>query len=398
VRAELDKRAMAALSAGHFATDFANGALPALLPFFVDRFNLSYTLAAALMLASAASSSLIQPLFGAWSDRRGALWLLPTGVAIAGIGIAVAAASPTYWIVVLLVVVSGLGVAAYHPEGSKFAAYASGRKRATGMSLFSIGGNIGYALGPTATTPLVLAFGLTGGLLLSVPCLVVAALLFAVVPFMRGFVPERGAHQETGEDRPGALALLLGVIAFRSVTWFGLITFVPLWELSLGHSKSHGSHLLTLMLLAGGLGTLAAGPIADRVGRRPVVVVSMLLVGPLAVVYVLVGGLLGALALALVGICVISTFGVTMVMSQEYLPRRIGMASGLSIGLSIGLGGIAAVALGAVADSVDLRTAMYVSAAAAVPGFVLAAFLPSSRVGSARGRSARVLRDPGVAS
>jgi FSR family fosmidomycin resistance protein-like MFS transporter len=246
------------------------------------------------------------------------------------------------------------------------------------MSLFSIGGNVGYALGPTATTPLVLAFGLTGGLLLAVPALAVAALLFAVVPFLRGFVPVRAASDGGGEDRPGALALLLGVIAFRSVAWFGLITFVPLWEVSLGHSKSHGSHLLSLMLLAGGLGTLAAGPIADRVGRRPVVTVSMLLVGPLALTYVLVGGVLGAIALALVGVCVISTFGVTMVMSQEYLPRRIGMASGLSIGLSIGLGGIAAVALGALADSVDLRVAMYAAAASAVPGFMLAALLPST--------------------
>src|ERR671927_1256963 len=106
---------MAALSAGHCATDFANGALPALLPFLKDRFGLSYTLAAVLMLASAASSSLIQPVFGAWSDRRGALWLLPSGVALAGVGIAVAAASPSYWLVGLLGLVLGPGVAAYHP-------------------------------------------------------------------------------------------------------------------------------------------------------------------------------------------------------------------------------------------------------------------------------------------
>jgi FSR family fosmidomycin resistance protein-like MFS transporter len=380
VRAELDKRAMAALSAGHGATDFANGALPALLPFFVDRFSLSYTLAAALVLASTASSSLIQPLFGAWSDRRGALWLLPAGVAVAGIGIALAAAAPSYWLVCLLVVVSGLGVAAYHPEGSKFAAYASGRKRASGMSLFSVGGNLGFALGPTVATPLVLAFGLTGGLLLALPGLAVAALLVGLMGYLSSFAPAAGTQASaSGEDRPGALVLLLGVITFRSVAWFGLITFVPLWEVSLGHSKAYGSHLLTLMLLAGGLGTLAAGPIADRIGRRPVLVVSMALVAPLTVVYVAIGGAAGAVALALVGVCVIGTFGVTMVMSQEYLPRRIGMASGLSIGLSIGLGGIAAVALGAVADSVDLQTAMYAAAAAAVPGFVLATLLPSSR-------------------
>jgi len=380
VRAELDKRAMAALSAGHGATDFANGALPALLPFLVDRFDLSYTLAAVVILASAASSSLIQPLFGAWSDRRGAIWLLPGGVALAGIGTALAAAAPAYWLVLLLVVVSGLGVAAYHPEGSKFAAYASGRKRASGMSLFSIGGNLGYGLGPTATTPLVLAFGLTGGLLLALPVLAVAVLLLLAMPFLSGFAPEGGsAAAASGEDRPGALAVLLGVIAFRSVAWFGLVTFVPLWEVSLGHSKAHGSHLLSLMLLAGGLGTLAAGPLADRLGRRPVLIASLLATAPLILVYVLVGGVPGAVALALVGVCVIGTFGVTMVMSQEYLPRRIGMASGLSIGLSIGLGGIAAVGLGALADSIDLRFAMYAAAAAPVAGLVLAAMLPSTR-------------------
>jgi len=371
---------MAALSAGHCATDFANGALPALLPFMVDRFSLSYTLAAVVMLASTAASSLVQPLFGAWSDRRGVIWLLPAGVALAGIGIALAAAAPSYWLVILLVIVSGLGVAAYHPEGSKFAAYASGSKRASGMSLFSIGGNIGYALGPTATTPLILALGLTGGLLLALPVLGVAVALVLVLPFLRGFVPEPGSRSAAaGEDRPGALALLLGVIAFRSVAWFGLITFVPLWEVSLGQSKAHGSHLLSLMLLAGGVGTLAAGPIADRIGRRPVVIASMAATAPLTFVYVLVGGVPGAIALALVGVCVISTFGVTMVMAQEYLPNRIGMASGLSIGLSIGLGGVAAVGLGALADSVDLRSAMYAAAAAPLAGLVLALLLPSSR-------------------
>ncbi|HVD50089.1 MAG TPA: MFS transporter [Gaiellaceae bacterium] len=379
MRAELDRRAMAALSAGHCATDFANGALPALLPFFVDRFHLSYTLAATVMLASAASSSLIQPLFGAWSDKRGAIWLLPAGVAVAGIGIALAAAAPAYWLVLLLVVISGLGVAAYHPEGSKFAAYAGGRKRASAMSLFSIGGNVGYALGPTVTTPLVLALGLTGGLLLSLPVLGVALALLLVSPYLARFAPEPGAAgRAEGEDRPGALALLLGVIAFRSVAWFGLITFVPLWEVSLGHSKAEGSHLLSLMLLAGGLGTLAAGPLADRLGRRPVLNVSLLATAPLIFVYVLVGGISGAIALAFVGVCVIGTFGVTMVMSQEYLPSRIGMASGLSIGLSIGLGGIAAVGLGALADSVDLQAAMYAAAAAPLAGLALALLLPST--------------------
>jgi len=169
------------------------------------------------------------------------------------------------------------------------------------------------------------------------------------------------------------------VIAFRSVAWFGLITFVPLWEVSLGHSKAYGNHLLSLMLLAGGVGTLAAGPLADRFGRRPVLLSCSAATAPLILVFVIVGGIPGAIALAGVGISVIATFGVTMVMSQEYLPRHIGMASGLSIGLSIGLGGVGAVALGAVADSIDLRAAMYTAAGAAAAALVLAVRLPSSR-------------------
>jgi MFS transporter, FSR family, fosmidomycin resistance protein len=389
VRAEIDKRAMAALASGHLATDFANGALPALLPFFVDRFGLSYTLAALLMLASAFSSSVIQPFFGLWSDRRGAIWLLPAGVAVAGLGIAVAAAAPSYWLVVVFVLISGVGVAAYHPEGSKFAAYTSGRRRASGMSLFSIGGNLGYALGPAIATPLVLAFGLSGGLLLAVPCLAVAALLVAAARYLAGFAPTDETNPgATGDNRPGALALLLGVIALRSVAWFGLVTFVPLWEVSLGHSKAYGNQLLTLMLLAGGLGTLAAGPLADRVGRRPVLIASIAATAPLTLVFITVGGTVGAAALALVGACVVGTFGVTMVMSQEYLPRQIGMASGLSIGMSIGLGGIAAVALGALADTVDLRASLYVCAAVPLAAVALAAFLPSPRAPARLGREA----------
>lgn len=380
MRAEIDKRAMLLLSSGHLATDFANGALPALIPYFKDRFHLSYTLAALLMLASAASSSVIQPLFGLWSDRHGALWLLPSGVLLAGAGIAAAADAPSYGLVFALVVVSGLGVAAYHPEGSKFAAYASGRRRASGMSAFSIGGNLGYAFGPIAAGAAVAAFGLRGGWLLVVPCALIAVALVARHGYLASFAPDRETARRTaGEDAPGALVLLLGVIAFRSCAWFGLITFIPLWEVSLGHSKSHGNHLLALMLLAGGIGTIVAGPAADRFGRKLVLMVSLVATPFLIAAFIQLGGLVGAICLAFVGVCVIGTFGVTMVMSQEYLPTRIGMASGLSVGMSVGLGGIAAVALGAVADAVDLRAAMWVAAAAPVVAIALAVLLPSSR-------------------
>jgi len=372
---------MALLSSGHLATDFANGALPALLPFLKERFSLSYTAVGGVVLASQASSSLIQPLFGLWSDRRGAMWLLPSGVALAGIGIALAADAPSYWLVLLLVLASGLGSAAFHPEGSKFAGFVSGRRRASGMAWFSLGGNVGYALGPVAATAVVTALGLRGGLVLAVPSLAVAVAILATTPYLRGFAPEATvarAHQ--GADDRWAMKLLLGVIALRSVAWFTLIAFVPLWEVSLGHSKSHGNHLLALMLFSGGVGTLLFGPLADRFGRKPVLLGSVIATGPLVLLFVLVGGVPGAIALALVGACIVGTFGVTMVMGQEYLPNHIGMASGLVIGLSVGLGGVAAVVLGRVADATSLRTALLVAAAAPVAAIALAAKLPPRRV------------------
>src|SRR6266571_3948333 len=153
MRAEIDRRAMALLSTVHLATDFANGALPALIPFLKDRFSLSYTLVGVLVLASDA---------------------------------------PRYWLVVVFVLVSGVGVAAFHPEASKFAGYVSGRRRASGMAWFSIGGNLGFALGPVVTTLLVHEYGLRGGLLLAVPSLAAGGVALAVTPYLREFVPEAG--------------------------------------------------------------------------------------------------------------------------------------------------------------------------------------------------------------
>jgi FSR family fosmidomycin resistance protein-like MFS transporter len=369
---------MAALSSGHLATDLAQGALAALLPFLVARFNLSYAMAAALVLAATISSSVVQPLFGAVSDARGGFWLLPAGVALAGVGMGLAAVATSYWLVALCVLASGLGVAAYHPEGSKFASYVSGRRRASGMAFFSIGGNIGFALGPLVASTAVIAWGLDGGLVIAVPGLLVAAVLLAVRPHLASFAPsvERRAEARGEPGQPRALALLIGVIALRSVAHMGLFTFVPLWEVARGNSEVRGTRLLALFLLAGALGTLAGGPLADRFGRRPVLRWSFVIAAPLILVYVVIGGLAGEVALVLSGAAVIGTFGVSLVMSQEYMPGRVGMASGLSIGFAIGLGGVAALVLGAVADVVGLETALLATAIGPALAFVLTYLLP----------------------
>jgi len=381
---------MTALAGGHLAVDFASGSVQALIPFMTDRFHLGYALAAMLLLAATASSSLVQPLFGLWSDRRGALWLIPGGTMLAAVGVAGAAISPVYPLVLGLVLVGGLGVAAFHPEGAKVAAYASGHKRASGMSYFNSGGNAGYALGAFATGQLVVWLGLVGGVVAMVPVLLASLALARVTPHLSGLMPETGVTAyDRGDDRRRAMALLGVVIALRSVAWFTLLAFVPLWIVSLGHSKADGSRLLFLMLLAGAAGTLLLGPVADRIGLRSTLVITQALITPLILVFVYIGGVGGALALMLVGVCVVGTFGVTMVLSQLYLPRHVGMASGLSIGLAMGIGGAAAVVLGAVADAVDLKTALTISAFAPALGVVFCLRLP------APAKRALTLADPG---
>jgi FSR family fosmidomycin resistance protein-like MFS transporter len=377
VRDGIDKRAMTALSGGHLAVDFASGSVPALIPVLTDRFDLSYALAAMLLLASTVSSSLVQPLFGLWSDRRGALWLLPGGTILAAVGVGLAAVTPWYPLVLVLIFAGGLGVAAFHPEGAKYAAFASGRKRASGMSYFNIGGNTGYALGAFVTGVFIAAIGMGGGLLAMVPVAVAAVVLVRLTPEFARLTPVRaGATDAVGEDDRHAMTLLGIVIALRSIAWFTLLAFVPLWAESLGHSKAYGNRLLFLMLLAGAVGTLVLGPVADRVGLRRTLVVTQILIPPLMLVFVYAGGVLGALALLPIGVCIVGTFGVTMVLSQLYLPRHIGMASGLSVGLAMGIGGLAAVVLGAVADAIDLKTALTISAIAPAVGVFVSLRLP----------------------
>lgn len=369
---------MAALSGGHLAVDFASGSVPALIPFLTARFHLGYALAAMLLLASSLSSSLVQPLLGLWSDRRGARWLIPGGTLLAAAGIGAAAVSPAYQLVLLLVLAGGLGVGAFHPEGAKLAAYASGEKRASGMSYFNVGGNAGYALGAFVTGQLVVWLGLVGGLVAMAPVVAAAAVLARLAPRLPGPPPQPAlARGDRGGEHRRGMAALAAVIALRSVSWFALLAFVPLWLVSRGHSKADGTRLLFVMLLAGAVGTLLLGPLADRIGLRRTLTLTQAAIAPAVLVFVYVGGALGVLALMLVGVCVVGSFGVTMVLSQLYLPRHIGTASGLAVGLTTGIGGIAAVILGAVADAVDLRTALTASALAPLLGIVFCLRLPT---------------------
>lgn len=371
---------MTVLAVGHLCNDLYQGAVPALLPFLIAARGLSYTAAAGLVLAATVISSLVQPTLGHYSDRHPLPWLLPAGVLVGALGLALAGLAPSYPLLCGSVILSGMGVAAFHPDAARFATHVSGQRRASGMSLFAVAGNAGFALGPLAATPLVLRFGLSGVGFLLAPAALVALLLAVELPRLMTFRPAIAGGRSGPPAAPamwGAFCRLSGVVVLRSVVYFGLLTFVPLYYVRmLGTSAATANRALAVISLAGAAGTLLGGRLADRVGRRVVVAGALGLVTPLLLGFLAVGPALGFIFLALLGVATIAPFSVSVVMGQEYLPGRLGIASGVTMGLAIGLGGVGAPLLGLVADRFGLVATLVVIAALPILAVALALTLP----------------------
>lgn len=381
---EVDRRGIATLSLGHCCVDISQGSVPALLPFLITQRGYGYGAAAALVLAMTAFSSLLQPLFGFLADKRSLSWLLPGGIALAAINISLVGLVDGYAATFALVALAGIGVGAYHPEGARWANYVSGDRRATGMSLYSVGGNIGFALGPIIVTPFVLLFGLGGTVWLAAPLLIAAALLARELPRLRRFHPacrpatgSADARATQARDRWGPFTLVASIAALRSGTWFALQAFVPVWFVTrFDSSVGVGNAALTTMLIAGAVGTLVGGRVADRVGRRRVMIACSAVLTPLLLLVLAVGEIVSFPLLALVGFFTVSTFAITVVLGQESLPNRIGIASGVTVGAAIGIGGVLAWLLGLLADELGLTTTLIVTAALPLAALVLAVRLP----------------------
>ncbi|MDT0430307.1 MFS transporter [Streptomyces sp. DSM 41770] len=353
-------RTIILLSVGHGCVDVYQGSVAALVPFFVAERAYGYAAASGIVLAASLLSSVAQPLFGALTDRRSLPWLLPVSTLLGGLGVALSGLGGSYAMTLVFVAVSGIGVAAYHPESARVARIASGGSHAS-MGWFSLGGNVGFAAAPLMVTVAVAGDGLHRTPVLVLPALVGSVLCLPVLRTLTGRAASGGAPESaaaTGDDRRSFVKLSLAV-SCRSVAFMGLSTFVALYARQrTGGGTTAGTVALSVLYLGGAVGTVVGGGLAGR-WERVAVVRGAYLVGVLAVAgVVLVPGPALYLCVALASAGLYVPFSLQVTLGQDYLPSRVGTASGITLGLAVSVGGVAAPLIGALADATSLRTAL----------------------------------------
>lgn len=369
------------LSIAHMLNDLYSNFLPQMLPFLIALMpDFTATRAAILVSAFTISSSLIQPLFGYFLDRQGKRWLVHVGTLWMAIMLSLTGLVHSYWLLVILAALAGLGTAAFHPQASTMVNVLSGDRKAVLLSAFVAFGNFGFALSPLLLVPLFQTYGLQATIVTVFPGIFVAVFLLLFAPqnhLLFGGTPALSVVIRSLKSAARELIAIVGVIAIRSLAYTGLLTILPLYFKSQNFSNIAASHLLTIMLFAGAFGGVLGGFISDHYGRKSLIVGSLIISTPLFFAFLYTQGTLSTIFLALAGAALLSSFSVTVVAAQEAIPENKALAAGLTMGFAGGIGGLAVIILGRIGDMWGLSTAVSVIFLLPILAGLLALFMRS---------------------
>jgi len=365
---------------GHIWVDASQGILPVLLPKLKEVLALNYFEVGVVVTVLNLTSSVIQPIFGYISDKIRAGWFVPVGIFWTACMMGLLGWAPNYLTVILLVGFAGLGTAAFHPRAMMVVHHVSGSRKGLGTAVFGTGGNIGFALGPMVGSLLVLGFGLHATIGLVGPGALLALMIFFWPGnFLQREAPTKGKTKiGDGNLQPVlwvSLVLTCLIVMLRSWVYTSFITYLPMFLQERGLPLETGSLMLTVFLFGGAAAGLYGGHLSDRVGRRRVIIVSMLLYPIFMSLMILSSGPMRWVLTAASGAALLASFSVTIVLAQEILPRNLGLASGLILGLSFGTGGLGTAVSGLIADAVGLYKTVWILALVPLLGSVIGAFI-----------------------
>jgi FSR family fosmidomycin resistance protein-like MFS transporter len=364
------------LMLGHLTVDSYVGVIPVLYPVLIGRFQLSLATVGLVSLAYSGMAAISQPLFGVIADRFGTRL---TGVALAWTAITFALIGfvPTFPLLLVLASLSGLGSGAFHPFGAlDVRALLPAWRRSFGMSVYVTAGTVGVAIGPLVGIVLFGALGIHGTGLLLLPGLAAGVYLL----WRMRSAPPRAAPASRAAAAQAvpvfALAMVIGVMMSRSWTVGVFQSFTPTWYAQLGYGPSFYGPLVTTFVLASAIGTVGCGSLADRYGRRTVILATLVLSAPAILLYTLFPGPWAFVSAILIGVLAASTAPLMLLMAQQLMAARAGLASGLVMGLGFVTGAIGVPINGAIADAIGLQKSLMTHVILVLATIVVAWILP----------------------
>lgn len=359
-----------AISTVHLLNDTLQAVIPAMFPILAESMALNYTQLGLIAFILNMVASVFQPVVGFFSDRKPKPFALPFGMTLSFIGIAGLAFAPEYWVVLVSVVFLGLGSAIFHPEGSRVAFLASGSKRGLSQSIFQVGGNTGQALAPLISAFVLVPLGQIGAALFLLAAALGIYILRKVSLWYRDKLEQdRLANRKkviysslgklTKKQVGTALSLLILIIFARSFYVTNITSFYVFYLMEdYSMTIQQGQLFIFLFLAMGAVGTLFGGPMADRIGRKNLILLSAVVPIPLSIALPLVSTAFIAPLLILIGFFIMSSFSVTVVYAQELVPSKIGTMAGLTVGFAFGMGAIGAVVIGILIDKIGIYSTM----------------------------------------